>query len=59
MGSEFNLSDKIFDFYKGRYLLKLEDVKKFIKLVKEILKGDAHYDWTIQEIDKLAGKELK
>lgn len=33
--------------------------KKFIKRLKKLLEGDLHYEWTIQEIDKLAGEKLK
>lgn len=64
---EFNLSDNVIEIAISRkkplwaenseYIRK-SDVKEFIRLLKEKLKGDLHYNWTIQEIDKLAGKQL-
>jgi succinate dehydrogenase/fumarate reductase-like Fe-S protein len=55
---EFNLSEKreTDDYNLGVY--SETDVKEFIRLLKEKLKGDLHYNWTCQEIDKLAGEKL-
>ena len=56
MTKEFNLSEKIFDSTCGSsdyYLLHKEDVKEFIRLLKE----DSNYR-RCEKIDKLAGKDL-
>lgn len=55
---EFNLSEKIFlDKEVPRAYLNIEDVKEFIRLLKE--KAE-EYEWEGSEIiDKLAGENLK
>ena len=68
---EFNLSEKIrhtrkFEFGKKEEeceiicsKLFIEDVKEFIRLLKERLKDDPFYPLIFEKIDKLAGKYLK
>ena len=60
---EFNLSEKMFGInYKGTNgRFALEDVKEFIKQLKEELFGNAMPptdNGAIEIIDKLAGKDL-
>lgn len=38
------------------YRIIREQDKEFIKSIKELIKGDYHWEWTWQEIDKLAGE---
>ncbi len=55
---EFNLSEKINDFDVGedsKYLLKLKDVKEFIRRLKLSI---APYSPYIDIIDKLAGDKF-
>ena len=60
MEKEFNLSEKILgeisNEKEGAILTR--DIKEFIKRLKEKIKGDSHWKWTFQEIDKLAGDKL-
>jgi hypothetical protein len=74
MKEEFNLSEKIVSFgtrtdsQEGD--VRVRDVKEFIRLLKKELKkgiiatwvdGDGcimPFDWTIKQIDKLAGEKL-
>ena len=59
MEKEFNLSEKVFVWQKPLSdTITTKDVKEFIKRLKKMLKGDQHYDWTIKDIDKLAGDKL-
>jgi len=53
-----SLSDKIFFNDVSGLVLHDIHVKQAVKELKELLKGDNHYDWTIQEIDKIFGKDL-
>lgn len=55
METEFNLSNKIIQWDGSS--LRLEDVKEFIKLLKEYCRINLRYD-VINEIDKLAGEKL-
>ena len=60
MATEFNLSDKINDY--GYKLIDAEDVKEFIKRLKEDLRRKIHYTFMpdiIMIIDKRAGDKLK
>lgn len=68
MKNEFNLSDRIIlNYPKGKkaeyYLLKVEDVKEFIRLLKEIFSIENSKTMTAfdiqEEIDKLAGEKLQ
>ena len=57
--SEFNLSDKIQEeeeMEAEEFGLKIEDVKEFIRLLKEEILLD--YNWVCPIIDKLAGEKL-
>jgi hypothetical protein len=69
----FNLSEEIQDEYGDR-CCKVQDIKQFIKLLKEVIKKNCYYmDFkvrkqgvqcdmaieTLKEIDKLAGDKLK
>ncbi len=64
MKDEFNLSEKAhFTSYDDKYrnVYFEEDVKKFIKLIKNMLDDDMSERelYLYQQIDKLAGKKLK
>lgn len=69
MGSEFNLSDKIWnagDRLVREEVISIENVKKFIKLLKEeymkyrdSFKTLEDYYRIFDDMDKLAGEELK
>ena len=59
---EFNLSEKITsDLYNcGETVLQVEDVKEFIRRLKERVKNQLETMETVDEIiDKLAGEKLK
>ena len=63
--SEFNLSEKIQmdSEYLDWEMLKIEDVKEFIRLLKEEMNDDDSLDYSTQveierKIDKLAGEKL-
>ena len=55
---EFNLSDKG-NLINGVVYIKVENVKEFIRLLKERLKDDPFYPLIFEKIDKLAGEVLK
>ena len=55
---EFNLSEEICNDGAG-YLLNIEDVREFIKRLKEELRFDDNDIAIPMIIDKLAGDELK
>ena len=63
--SEFNLGDRIIDDLRGGGQLgvRIEDVKEFIKILKEEIRkfdfGEIQESEIIEEIDKLAGDKLK
>jgi hypothetical protein len=62
MNKEFNLSEK--EWYDGAmYLYNKEDVKEFIRLLKENIVKQTSWngilkDMIFEEIDKLAGDKL-
>ena len=64
MEKKFNLSEESIDTFKNLDGVNVKnvylgcDVKEFIKKLKEKIKGDSHWKWTFQEIDKLAGDKL-
>ena len=64
MEKKFNLSEESIDTFKNLDGVNVKnvylgcDVKEFIKRLKEKIKGDSHWKWTFQEIDKLAGDKL-
>ena len=62
METKFNLSEKILDLYAlnmedtgmSTEAISKEDVKEFIRLLKEVFEDD----WAEKQIDKLAGEQL-
>ena len=64
---EFNLSEKIRNYEfkidktgNKQFLLYLEDVKEFIRKLKDALENRANIHLSMREvIDKLAGEKLK
>lgn len=63
MSDDFNLSDKIGTDVYDRKIIGKEDVKEFIKQLKERFSKCGFYEWSkseiIEKIDRLAGDDLK
>ena len=62
MEKEFNLSEKIEDEIGNRKMLDIEDVREFIKKLKEMFKptytDSPAWEQMCKDIDKLAGEKL-
>ena len=57
---EFNLSEKLFIYDEWQSpCIDEEDVKEFIKRLKEVFNPQFEDDWAERQIDKLAGDKLK
>ena len=56
--TDFNLSDKIKDEMGNFHFCEVEDIREFIRLLKEELKIRGYGDWYRKKIDKLAGEAL-
>jgi hypothetical protein len=52
LGSWVNRHSDDYDFYEG------DDIKDFIKKLKDEMKGEINCQYFFMKIDKLAGKEL-
>ena len=58
MEKKFNLSERSWIDELGGINFTIDEIKEFIKKLKQKIKGDSHWKWTFQEIDKLAGDKL-